>query len=474
MLQNLRLNFMGLTGSLLDLAPVNFLVGANGSGKTRVLRSLGMQIRDDYSGPPIPLPPMPFNADEGVYIEPNHQGYVSTLLVRDVGNGVSMPLELVSDALGRTGQSKLEKRVITAVRNSGLGQPVDSASEPTEVWLQGELQVANGQGRLDWWSGGTRLMAGLIQALNFEATPWPMAAPNLEAIIVGVEEPETGLHPKAHRELVELFLDASRTGVMINDPMNGQRRVPVQFFVTTHSSSLIAAAAAKESDTKIYVLDEIFKPNTNPIPFERGITGPTAISYANGTLGAELSDYLPNRVVIAEGSILELMRASGGSTRSYLELREKRGDSQTATTATQIAAFAEEAGRFYGGEPFRSMFRMEVIAIFDSVPSEVRKKIEALPSKGVTLVVLGEVELEELYSAAHIAAFLSGEDLPERLDNQPFTSYAKQIVTSHSEKWPNAGMLKCALATFVSAQPGFELPDKLKSIVSPGPTKETS
>jgi hypothetical protein len=161
------------------------------------------------------------------------------------------------------------------------------------------------------------------------------------------------------------------------------------------------------------------------------------------------------------------MRASGGSTRSYLELRERRGDSQTATTATQIAAFAEEAGRFYGGEPFRSMFQMEVVAIFDSIPSEVREKIQALPNKGVTVVVLGDVELEELYSPGHIAAFLSAEDLPERSEDETFTKYAKRVVPLHPGKWPSTGVLKCALAKYVSTQQGFELPEKLRQIASP-------
>jgi hypothetical protein len=164
MLRNLRLNHEGLKGSLLDLTSVNFLVGANGSGKTRVLRALGMQINDALVGPPMPLMPTPLNVGQGIEIEPNHQGYVSVLLGRGVGNSSAVPLEVVSKALGRTGQSELEKQMIPSVRNSGLGQPIDSATERTEVWLQDGLQVANGQGRLDWWSGGTRLMAALIHA----------------------------------------------------------------------------------------------------------------------------------------------------------------------------------------------------------------------------------------------------------------------------------------------------------------------
>jgi AAA domain, putative AbiEii toxin, Type IV TA system len=440
-------DFEGLTGSLRELASVNVLVGPNGCGKTRVLRSLGLPI--PFGGSPNEMSsiPVPSTAVQLEGLGPADRPF----WVRK-NSFHEVPSEVLSDALKSMGQPELSQSMASQLPPVVIGKALDQVSTHSPVWNQHGVVVKSDTQDIGWWTAGTMRFA---EIKNVAAQPIPlMNAGSRGHLIVLVEEPETSLHPSMHRECFDIIADWAKSGLV---PEGQTERWTVQVFVTTHSPSFIAAAA-NDPSAKIYMLQRIFQTGKKiEIDFERGLTGPTALAYGGASLGSALSDFLPNRIaVFSDGSVIELLSAAMGGQLPFLAIR-RQGDPAAMESTIGLMNFAESVSTFYKSKPFDSMFEMEVFVVFDdATPTGAKDKLTNLENQpNVRVIKLRGAELEDQYDRELVNEFLTGTKRPKWTADS-FKNYA---VSELKLEGTAIGQLKCDLARFIGSHDDFSLMD---------------
>jgi predicted ATPase len=105
--------------------------------------------------------------------------------------------------------------------------------------------------------------------------------------LVLIEEPENFLHPEKHKQFVSLINEVSKWG-----------KEGLQFLISTHSPFIISAAG-EVGDQNVYVIKE--GQCLNPEGSKKG--GAKRVAF--DMLGVGLNDYMPKKIVFCEGNITD-------------------------------------------------------------------------------------------------------------------------------------------------------------------------
>ncbi len=235
----------------IDFEPLTALVGANASGKSTILRALGenFPLSRDTTWLKQPLPQKIELQHEGGWCRhergPRDSGQRGS---RSLPQGYFSLLHLNPDAMRRSVQVKAEPRLSTEGGNLANVFATLSRTKQVEVAkalarlvpvirdvdLRPAGDFRGGQHHLRFWdrwqeevwyapsevSDGTILMLGFLVLQHQESAP----------MVVGIEEPERGLHPYLLQQLVQFLRSLSKGEI-------GPRAV--QVILATHSAELL-------------------------------------------------------------------------------------------------------------------------------------------------------------------------------------------------------------------------------------------
>jgi hypothetical protein len=252
----------------------------------------------------------------------------------------------------------------------------------------------------------------------------------------------------------------------------------IQFFISTHSPFMVSAASEYDSsEVKVYLLKDGKTRSFKDEPGgDDGYSGIKSLFAANWMLGASQRDYIPSKIILAEESIQQFIKAAakklGYSLSSYQA--STSGDSKTQSVAEMLLKLAESHLEFGKTQPWKSVLSLDVIVLLDGKPTEGEdKKWKALEQKfddAIKVIVLSGDEFEGLHPLNVVAAFLEGKGYPHWVSGK-FKDYANAlppIATLKSrDKAREIGKLKCELATFVAERIDLETLKKSYSELSP-------
>jgi predicted ATPase len=263
-------NFMAFKDATLKLSPLTVLLGPNSSGKTSALRAISCMSMQNVNAAALSrdlaaLGYAPSSAAEGPMLEIRMENDpVSTILLFSSHPKPVAPADqarrqkLSSARLFSLSVDEIRKPVplnkTLSLESSGLGLPAvlttlqdefperfEDLNRDLHSWLpefdrvlldtptQGQraLQLRTTLGRLK--VPAAKLSAGTVLALALLTISHLPEPP----IIVGIEEPDQGLHPRLMRLLRDVLLRLTMPSSF------GDERQPVQVLITTHSPYLV-------------------------------------------------------------------------------------------------------------------------------------------------------------------------------------------------------------------------------------------
>jgi hypothetical protein len=478
--------------TLRDLAMVNILVGANGAGKTRVLRAIELVSLKNSNGKSNSVTTEPLNIPVGAQI------------MLQTGN---KPFDIKSQenyyrqAISELSIGELTEHLIKFPKLSPLGtkpSEKDEDEEVREVRCNGII-IVQGDKAIEinnFFSGGTVRLANLIEEIEtlLIGQEHPCQTLDAPAFVVLIDELETALHPSAHKVALSKIVQLAKSNFfyyghnsvggisVVRDRItmgaSPTRPMKIQFFISTHSPFVVSAAAEYDpSEVKVYLLKDGKTRSVKDEPGgEDGYGGMQSLFAANWMLGASQRDYIPSKIILAEESIQQFIKVAaktlGYSLSSYQA--STSGDSRTQHVAQTLLELAESHLEFGKTQPWKSVLSLDVRVLLDGKPPESEdKKWKALEQKfrdAISVIVLSDDEFEGLHPPHLVATFLADKGYPH-WDSGKFKDYANalpQIAELKSrDKAREIGKLKCELATFVAERIDLETLKQCYSKLSP-------
>jgi hypothetical protein len=467
--------------TLRDLAMVNILVGANGAGKSRVLRSIE-QAKGHYEShtksefllvdPPITVIST-LAIPKAVEETPHTRGQASMERYRQAVDELSI-------------DGKLTKHAIKIQKPAPLGAKHRVIEEEVEEYRYNDIPIARGDSAIDtksFFSGGTTRLANIIEeieGLRGELHRQSNTSPESVAFLVVVEEIETALHPSAHKMVLSKLVELVRSLMFLTGPgpagfsylLRRPQKVgsvetmelkdAVQIFVSTHSPFVVAAAAEYDpAEVKVYLLKDGKTRSVKDEPGgEHGYGGMESLFAANWLLGASQRDYIPSKIILAEESVQKFVKTAaktlGCSLTSYQA--STTGDSKTQSTAKTLVELARSHLDFGKTQPWKSVLSFQVHVLLDSKPSDSEQvtwdRLKQDFGDAISIIVLSESEFEELHPSELVAKFLTDKGDPHWHSGK-FKEYARNLphiaeLKTSNDKAGAIGKLKCELATYVA------------------------
>lgn len=306
-----------------NLNRINYLVGANGSGKSAILEFLYIYVNEQKSkflmfpnseiylqNPPESLKLLCHNNNilkqefqvKKILPNSNHEivDYVNTYNQSDLNQNI-IPYSLIDimtisykNSKGKLYNSSTnvfsETRddVINVLKILGIELYDDinhfnADSDLGETVRSFKLKNKNNQKlyNINFLAGGYIY----IIKLSFILSAFCEQLQNSNSVIC-IEEPEAQLHPKFQKLLPQIFQ-------YFSDIYNKDSE-KIKFIISTHSPFLISKSASYADSQKVYLIDNGFC--TNP----DGAKGGGAKKLAMEMLGAGLDDILPEKIVLCE------------------------------------------------------------------------------------------------------------------------------------------------------------------------------
>ena len=456
-----RTNRDGLDIELHDLATINYFVGKNGQGKSRLLRALVNKLmpgQDQAQNSLCSIEPESischFNIMGNYAGEPtiDKSTYVQGLSVTGEMN------QFVRKALEATKQESKYK-VDNVLQFTTVIERPDGTIQKREpvhkaVAFFGKKELAEGESVT--FSNGTLRLANIIADLE-NAPLMSMNDPRSSLVGAFFDDIDNSLHPDLQRQLhgmIELGLEDSKIA--------GKAII----LASTHSPFVIAGAARATHSTKVYLVDsgqtvDIFgKHGTDES--KRGYTGEEILLASHQLLGSQFNDFIPAKMLYTESSLIELLFEL--STRLKLPRRyfptPSGGDSFGIQRAEINAKVLQGVESFLSGQYLSTHFSFEILAIFDGpLSSKDNKKVDALKKcrQRIDFDVLPKIsQLEDCYPLNEVNSFLSGKNIAPWDGKISFNKHLLDNGVSKDSK----GKLKCELAQNVAR--GISTPDEMK------------
>jgi energy-coupling factor transporter ATP-binding protein EcfA2 len=474
--------------TLRDLAMVNILVGANGAGKSRVLRAIELASHEKSNGKCNSVTTEPLNI------------LVGTQIMLQTAN---KPLDIKSQekyfhqAMSELSTGELTEHFITIQKPSPLGTELRVIEEKVRELRFHEIPIVRGDNAIEtknFFSGGTVRLANLIEEIEtLLIIVHSVATSDPPSFVVLIDELETALHPSAHKIALSKIVQLAKSNFFAGQNSGGGTTlarnqivmgasltspVKIQVFISTHSPFVVAAAAEYDpSEVKVYLLKDGKTRSVKDEPGgEHGYGGMESLFAANWMLGASQRDYIPSKIILAEESIQQFIKAAaktlGYSLSSYQA--STSGDSKTQHAAQKLLELAESHLEFGKMQPWKSVLSLDVIVLLDGKPPEHEdEQWEGLKKKypnAISVEVISEDEFEELHEPQQTAEFLDNKGYTPWSSGK-FKDYAKALPQiaelKPRDQAREIGKLKCELATFVAERIDLETLEQCYSKLFP-------
>jgi hypothetical protein len=482
--------------TLRDLAMVNILVGANGAGKTRVLRAIELASHENSNEKSNSVTTEPLNSLLGtqIMLQTANKPF-------DIKSQENYYRQAISElSIGELTEHRIKFPKLSPLGTKPSEKDEDEDEEVREVRCNGII-IVQGDKAIEtnnFFSGGTVRLANLINEIETLLVDqmdqsYPGKTLDSPAFVVLIDELETALHPSAHKVALSKIVQLAKSNFYCGlNPVGGTSVVrdqimmgsalaspmKIQVFITTHSPFVASAAAEYDpSEVKVYLLKDGKTRSVKDEPGgEDGYGGMQSLFAANWMLGASQRDYIPSKIILAEESIQQFIKTAAKKTGTSLTSYQAStsGDSRTQHVAQTLLELAESHLEFGKTQPWKSVLSLDVIVLLDGKPTESEdKKWKALEQKfhdALSVIVLSGDEFEGLHPPQLVATFLTDKGYPP-WDSGKFRDYANalpQIAELKSrDKAREIGKLKCELATFVAERIDLETLKQCYSKLSP-------
>jgi hypothetical protein len=475
--------------TLCDLAMVNILVGANGAGKSRVLRGIELASHENSNGKSNSVTTVPSDILVGVQI---------LLQTADKQLDIKNQEKYYRQAMSELSTGELTDHFITIQKPSPLGTQLGVIEEEVRELRFHGIPIVRGDEAIEsinLFSGGTVRLANLIEEIETLLIDHAGLGETSDppAFVVLIDELETALHPSAHKLALSKIVQLAKANFFYGQNAGGGTSLmrdqitlgasltslmKIQVFISTHSPFVVSAAAEYDpSEVKVYLLKDGKTRSVKDEPGgEHGYGGMQSLFAANWMLGASQRDYIPSKIILAEESIQQFIKAAakflGTSLTSYHA--STSGDSRTQNVAQTLLELARSHLEFGKTQPWKSVLSLDVIVLLDGKPTESENKkwkdLEQKYPNAISVKVISEDEFEELHERQQIAEFLDNKGY-QPWNSGKFKDYANslpQIAELNSrDKAREIGKLKCELATFVAEQIDLETLEQCYSKLFP-------
>jgi hypothetical protein len=460
--------------TLSDLATVNILVGANGAGKTRVLRGIKLA---KYN-------PLVKNRSDFIVTDPPDTPIASAEIQQKSENLFGVDYQATLDFFWEAIRelsvaAPLTKQALKVKTPAPVGAINNDIETVVDKYHFNGIPIGfgdNPDATESYFSSGTIRLAQLLEGME----TIQVVREEDGAVVFLVDEIETALHPSAHKLALKKIIELTRSTnihegqtaggsvltlrreIQLGASLTSPVRHRPQVFISTHSPFVIAAAAEYDaSEVKVYLLKD---GKTWSVKNEPGGTsgygGMESLFAANWMLGASQSDYIPSKIILAEESIQQFIKMAtkslGLSLSSYQA--STSGDSKTQIAARTLLEIAKDHLEFGRMQPWKTMLSLQVQVLLDGKPTAAeQRQWDSLITRfggSISVDVISEAEFENLHPPQMVAKFLESKKYPIWASGT-FKDYSEKladIAGLHSRKDVSRaiGKLKCDLSTFVA------------------------
>ena len=450
-----------------DLRPgLNFLIGKNGSGKSKILQALvtdgkgdlqtnqqlrnrqGIQVKQPKNSR---LKSMRYSAQEWSL----HQFEVLRELQSSYAS-TNKVLQLME-------QEKLEHTTVTDnvdyIIVDGKPKTVTTTSDSHKI--RGEELIEQSM-----LSSGTLKLFGL---LNWRPTSQPnfininRLSSVKPVVIFTIDEPENSLHPNLEKRFPEFLMQ--KYFELKKDKL--LRNFEIFIVVATHSPFILKGVSQLANNASVFVL-----PDTHNSELINGALEPVdpieAIISGNMNLGVSIGDFLPEKLLIAENSIAVLIQNIEANlkieTPSFF-VTNTGGDSNLETRVASVFGINKMLKSMSKNFPDRHIFAMSYTIFVDDqnfkTKLETQWKNVGETEIKVEVINIGERCLEDSYPLDEVNKFIA-KKYPEKSPWDGTQSINKYLsdelgIQNHKEK----GVFKAGLAKQISSRVNSK--EKLKS-----------
>ncbi len=385
-IETVKLTENGLNIQLKGLGKVNYFVGPNGSGKTRLLE----QLQSTEAG-------------KLAFIEDDWGRMDDRLVDQDVSK-----LNEDLKEIGQHGFELIDQEI--TVRTKLGEKTVDGETEISKVCVHGiDKNVVPGQ---------SILSRGTVKYLTLKKVVSDKMAKNtsntigsdgddVEPQILCFDEIESGLHPDLQRKIPEILEE------IVNKHSSSQ------IFVTTHSPFIISGVRNTNPNHKIYLLCDggliDIKMKKDTLAAQIGYGPHQALLASHFMLGSNVQDFVPSPLVLCENSVEVFLQACAKKSNKYFNAYAitVSGDSNAVTNSNAAADLLKAIDNMNKTKPLKYLLGARIAIVFDG-PLQNSDKLKLNNSDNVSIHCLGGgEELEQLYDICKTNDYLTGLDYPE-------------------------------------------------------------
>lgn len=428
-----------------ELKPgVNFLVGPNGVGKTRLIDSIkagklilnGQSTKYDTKARvnrTVPVRNLPYRYGDWGAFE-----YVDL-------NEASQDFSNINKNFELCGQPILDEKEI---ENTAESTRNDKGRRKKVFSIESEFQLHGIEfNSSNMLSQGTKFLFEILNwdiPKNYGEIPAKFGSKSVLNHFIFLEEPENSLHPDIQKKIPNEIV---KWWIKQNKKLHGNLFV----IVTTHSPFVLKGMGIEHKQHLSCFVMKRDSTALKPLNYNE------VIAQGNHLLGVGIGDLLPGRVILAENSIVKLIETI--SEKLLIEVPAffvtSGGDGDTDNRIKNIQALQKMLKSLSKSFPERFLLNMSYVVIFDDEEkkesSQQGFKNAPIESFNVIFENLGKLCLEDSYPLPWINEYrgLNFEDKADWTGAGSYTEYCKDVLEL---KGREIGLHKNTLAEFVGGK----------------------
>jgi hypothetical protein len=455
MIKEINTNFKGIRVSLKDLGDINYFVGKNGSGKTRLFEAINEFVSCCRKKSISKFTTIEFDR---VCCIAHNKCELNDFMVQD-----KMDYEII------------DKNNPYNKRRLGLGCSNDFIKNPTTqkileafgmegLYFEMGYMANNGinqdncikfykdESKADFLYWLDECSSGFQSLFKTWNNIYHQTLSGINGKVISYsfsfDEGDRHLHPSLAKEFPK-NLEIIKNGICDQLRIKGASEISVQFFISTHSPFLISALrdGGLNMVHKVYILDkgQTIEPRgrINTPESWSGYSSEHVLLAINHMLGVNLADLSPDVFILAEESIhvlLDTFAKKIGVECKYFRY-VTRGDADTIEKALALCAQKKVI-------PF---FNSKIWPIFDGKLNDGKKKVELEKILGGDFLYVKNnevLELESCYPIGLVDNFInsSGWSKWDHEQYKKFKDYLNFCVNKDPQK---QGEIKSELARYI-------------------------
>lgn len=441
MLNKIETNAFGLNIELKELGKINYLIGRNGQGKSRLLNALIKKFGANASQLLV--------KDTETSIYPEQIKGVAEPINFSPTSPILNPEEL-DNSLIVMSQNPIKKDQITEITTKSRSDRKNEEKTLSIIpdYKHNEVEIPENQS--NFWSTGTssftKFKENLKKQISTRGENLNRNSKNEDLIIIIIEDIERYLHPSVQK-LLQNEIEKIITESIFKDQ--------IQVFITTHSPFVISGIKNSISTTKVYLIDQnqtidLFGKH-NSENSKNGYSSQQSLLMANYLLGSGLDDFFPETIYLCENSISVLIQGISSKLKipfnSYC--LHTSGDSDTITKSSNSMAIIEMIINTYSSQVLKFMLNVNIVALFDGpLTFKEEKKLTEIKYKNFSHTLLSsKSELEQEYPISIVNELLIQKKM-KTWDTSNTVKF-KDHLLSLGVNGKNIGKLKEELAKYV-------------------------